>query len=32
MGKKLNGKAFRVNGRVLRTHGKAFRVNGKLIR
>ena len=27
--KKLHGKVFRINGKVLRLHGKAFRINGK---
>ena len=30
MGKKLNGKLFRVNGKPFRVHGELFRVHGKL--
>ena len=30
MGKKLNGRLFRVNGKPFRTNGELFRVYGKL--
>ena len=29
MGKKLNGKVFRVNGKAFRLHGELIRVHGK---
>ncbi|MBR2192110.1 MAG: hypothetical protein IJ910_02230 [Bacteroidaceae bacterium] len=29
LGKKLYGKAFRINGELFRLHGKLFRVSGK---
>ena len=30
MGKKLNGRLFRVNGKPFRVNGELFRVHGKL--
>ncbi|MBR3530719.1 MAG: hypothetical protein IKN83_05065 [Bacteroidaceae bacterium] len=30
MGKKLNGRLFRINGKPFRTNGELFRVHGKL--
>ena len=30
MGKKLNGRLFRINGKPFRTNGELFRVYGKL--
>ena len=31
MGKKLNGKVFRVNGKPFRVNGELFRVHGKVL-
>ena len=31
MGKKLNGRLFRINGKPFRTNGELFRVHGKLL-